>query len=63
MRSALPCRLEEVLNRRRHCRRFPQNAQKILKIGGTNSISLLDSAKVQEKELKTNWFLSAKMAN
>ena len=34
-------------------------SQKDTKIEGTNSISPLESAKVQKNELKTNWFLGA----
>jgi hypothetical protein len=59
MQSTPRCRLEEVLNRRPHCRGLPQNTKK-LKIAGTNSISPLGSTKVAKNELKTNWFLSAK---
>jgi len=35
-------------------------AKKMLKIGGTNSTSPLESIKTPKNELKTNWFLSAK---
>jgi hypothetical protein len=40
-----------------------QGAKKDVKTEGTNSTSPLESTKVSKNELKTNWFLSANMAN
>jgi hypothetical protein len=40
----------------------PGKCKKDVKIEGTNSISPLESTKVSENKLKTNWFLSAKKA-